>query len=97
MKTSITFSLSALEDLENLKAYYEREGAAEAGANLIAGIVNSIERLEDYPLSGRMVPEFMVEHLREIIFSPFRIVYRCEKKRVRIVRVWRSERLLKLP
>jgi len=28
---------------------------------------------------------------------PFRIVYRLEKFRVRVVRIWRSERLLKMP
>lgn len=27
----------------------------------------------------------------------FRIVYRLDKERVRVVRVWRSERLLKMP
>jgi hypothetical protein len=46
---------------------------------------------------GRVVPEFAVEHLREIVSPPFRIVYRHDKQKVRIVRVWRSERLLKMP
>ena len=35
--------------------------------------------------------------IRELLFPPFRIVYRREATRVRIVRVWRSERLLVLP
>ena len=35
--------------------------------------------------------------LREIIHPPFRIVYRVENRRIRVVRVWRSERLLRLP
>lgn len=43
---------------------------------------------------GRTVPEFDRPLLRELIHPPFRIVYRLEPKRVRIVRVWRSERLL---
>ncbi|MXX11082.1 MAG: hypothetical protein F4142_02095 [Nitrospira sp. SB0675_bin_23] len=34
--------------------------------------------------------------LREIIHSPFRIVYRHDPKTVRIVRIWRSERQLRL-
>jgi hypothetical protein len=46
---------------------------------------------------GRVVPEFGLEYLRELIHPPFRIVYRRDIKRVRIVRIWRSERLLKLP
>jgi len=44
-----------------------------------------------------VVPEFDQPFLRELIHPPFRIVYRRDPKRVRIVRVWRSERLLHLP
>jgi len=35
--------------------------------------------------------------LRELIHSPWRIVYRRDPQRVRIVRVWHSERLRNLP
>jgi toxin ParE1/3/4 len=55
----------------------------------------SVERLADFPESGRIVPEFGIVHLREIIHPPFRIVYRLDHG-VRIVRVWRSERALKM-
>jgi hypothetical protein len=43
---------------------------------------------------GRIVPEFDQPFLRELIRPPFRIVYRRDPKHVRVVRVWRSERLL---
>ena len=48
------------------------------------------------PEMGRIVPEFGPQFLRELIHPPFRIVYRREPKYVRIVRIWRSERLLRL-
>jgi len=96
-KTQITFAASAIRDLEDVQAYYSGEGAPEAGVRLTAEIVSRIERLSTHPLSGRVVPEFNVEHLREIITPPFRIVYRHDKNKVRIVRIWRSERLLRMP
>ena len=43
---------------------------------------------------GRVGPEFELEYLRELIRTPIRIVYRRDKNKVRIVRVWRSERLM---
>ncbi|MDZ7799805.1 MAG: hypothetical protein U5K81_03285 [Trueperaceae bacterium] len=43
------------------------------------------------------MPEFDQPFLRELIHPPFRIVYRRDPQRLRIVRVWRSERLLHLP
>jgi len=46
---------------------------------------------------GRIVPEFQQPFLRELIHRPSRIVYRRDPERVRVVRVWRSERRLRLP
>ncbi|MDQ7825898.1 MAG: type II toxin-antitoxin system RelE/ParE family toxin [Candidatus Eremiobacteraeota bacterium] len=63
----------------------------------MAELLSRIVRLEEFPESGLIVPEFGNEHVREIIHLPFRIVYRCDKKRVRIIRLWRSERIMKLP
>jgi plasmid stabilization system protein ParE len=93
----ITFAASAIRDLEDVQAYYSGEGAPDAGKSLIAEIIAAVERLGAHPQSGRAVPEFQVEHLREIIYPPFRIVYRHDKNKVRIVRIWRSERLLRMP
>jgi addiction module RelE/StbE family toxin len=96
-KAQITFAASALKDLEDMQAYYSDEGAPDVGKRLTAEILAKVERLSAHPLSGRVVPEFHVEHLREVIYPPFRIVYRHDKNRVRIVRIWRSERLLRMP
>ncbi|MCK5505969.1 MAG: type II toxin-antitoxin system RelE/ParE family toxin [Thermodesulfovibrionia bacterium] len=96
-KVKISFALSAVTDLEDIQAYYNNEGVPDVGKRLTGEIIVQIERLADHPLSGRIVPEFNVEHLREIIHPPFRIVYRYDKKRVRIVRIRRSERHLKMP
>ena len=96
-KVTISFASSAVTDLEGIQEYYNNERVPDIGKRLTGEIIAQIERLADYPLSGRIVPEFNVEHLREIIHPPFRIVYRYSKKRVRIVRIWRSERHLKKP
>jgi len=96
-KVTISFALSAVTDIEDIQEYYNNESVPDVRKRLTAEIIAQIERLADHPQSGRIVPEFNVEHLREIIHPPFRIVYRYDKKRVRIVRIWRSERDLKLP
>ena len=93
----ITFAASAIKDLEDMQAWYSGEGVPDMGKRLTSGTVAKIERLGPHPLSGRVVPEFNVEHLREIMYPPFRIVYRYDKNKVRIVRIWRSEKLLRLP
>jgi len=93
----LSFAESAISDLEEVIIWFREQGASEAGRKLIAEVIAQAERICLYPDSGRVVPEFGVVFLREIIYPPFRIVYRREEGRVIVVRVWRSERLLKLP
>jgi len=93
---AITFAASAAGDLDEIRDWYAAQQAPRAGEKLIEDILSAAERLADFPESGRIVPEFGTVNLREVIHPPFRIVYRLEQNRVRIVRVWRSERLLKM-
>jgi len=67
------------------------------GERLLREVVSQVERLAEFPESGRVVPEFGLAQLREVIHPPFRIVYRLVADRVRVVRVWPSERLLRVP
>lgn len=93
-RVAIRFAGSALADLEPIRDWYAEQDVPEVGERLIGEIVASIEALADHPDMGRIVPEFDQPFLRELIRPPFRIVYRRDPKRVRVVRVWRSERLL---
>jgi len=94
---AIGFAESAIADLEDIRAWYVKLEVPEVGERLLREVVLQVERLADFPESGRVVPEFGIASLREIIHPPFRIVYRLDAGRVRIVRVWRSERLLTMP
>jgi toxin ParE1/3/4 len=94
---AIIFADSAVRDLDEIRNWYAAQQVPLVGKQLIKDIVFQVERLVDFPVSGRIVPEFGITNLREIIHPPFRIVYRLDESRVRIVRVWRSERLLEMP
>ena len=96
-RVKITFAESAIQDLEDVPGYYQEKDLPHIGEKLVNNVFEEIEQLADQPDMGRMVPEFELEYLRELVRPPFRIVYRREQKNVRIVRIWRSERLLTLP
>ncbi|HEY8037079.1 MAG TPA: type II toxin-antitoxin system RelE/ParE family toxin [Methylobacter sp.] len=93
----ISISDSAFGDLEEIKAYYLKEGVPHIGSRIIGAIVEHIDTLCENPDIGRVVPEFGVEKIRELINPPYRIVYLREQQSIHVVRVWRSERLLVLP
>jgi plasmid stabilization system protein ParE len=94
---AIRFAESALRDLEEVQAWYAEQGVADVGARLVEEVFERIQALADEPGMGRVVAEFDQPFLRELIHPPFRIVYRRDPSCVRVVRVWRSERLLRLP
>ncbi len=94
---SISFSESALRDLEEVQAWYAEQVVPGVGARLVEEVFQRAQTLTDHPDMGRVVPEFDQPFLRELIHPPFRIVYRRDPRHVRIVRVGRSERLLHLP
>jgi toxin ParE1/3/4 len=96
-KKTITFTASAVHDLDDIRSGYADQQVPAVGDKLLREIVSQVERLGAFPESGRVVPEFGIASLREIICSPFRIIYRLDESKVRVVRVWRSERLLKMP
>ncbi len=93
----ISFAESALRDLEEVRIWYTEQGVPDVGTRLVEEIFQRVQALADHPDMGRVVPEFDQPFLRELIHPPFRVVYRRDPKRVRIVRVWRSERQLHLP
>lgn len=93
-KIAIRFAESALADLASIRTWYAEQDVPEVGERLIGEIFASIEALSDHPDMGRVAPEFDQPSLRELIRPPFRIVYRRDTKHVRVVRVWRSERLI---
>jgi len=93
----ISFAESAIRDLEEVQAWYAEQGVPDVGARLVEEVFQRVQNLADHPEMGRVVPEFDQAFLRELIHPPFRIVYWRDPQRVRIVRVWRSERLLLLP
>lgn len=93
----VEFAESAAVDMEGILDWYRKREVPEVGETLVRGIFGDVARLQDFPKSGRVVPELDIENIRELIRPPFRIVYRIDDARIRIVRVWRSERKLEIP
>lgn len=93
----ISFALSTVTDLEDVIEFYKEQKVPHVGEKLVKKVFQDIELLSEQPDIGRIIPEFDLKYLRELIRPPFRIVYRRDMDKIRIVRVWRSERLLILP
>lgn len=93
-RSHVAFAQSALDDLQQSLAWYESQDAPDVGKRLVVAVIERVDQLASFPDSGRVVPEFDMPWLRELLWPPFRIVYRHQEATVIVVRVWRSERLM---
>lgn len=91
--TEILWTDLALEDLHSIRRYiaYDKPGAAKRLAERIRQRVND---LAPHPLSGRLVPEFPRSGYREVIVTPYRIIYEVVGGRLEVLRVWHGRREL---
>jgi len=62
-------------------------------ALLVERLFAAVDRLESFPESGRIVPEFQRRDLREVILGSYRIVYRLHADRAVILTVFHGARL----
>ena len=96
-KPAVQFSPSALEDMLHIAEYYAQQGVPDIGQQTIVTLRDAVKALVTHPRMGRIVPEFNVDNLRELIRPPFRVVYSLEPDQtISVIRIWRSERLLTL-
>lgn len=93
--TRITWAPQAIEDVEAIRAYVARDSVHYADL-LVERLVSAVARLENHPLSGRVVPEVGDESLREVIHRNYRIVYRVTSNAVEIVTVFHGAHLFRL-
>jgi plasmid stabilization system protein ParE len=93
MAYQVTWAPSARLDLRELASYLA-ESRPQAAARFVQHVFQMVEHLADFPLSGRVVPEFGDLNIRELIRRPCRIVYRVKSKEqiVEIARVWHAAR-----
>jgi plasmid stabilization system protein ParE len=93
MAFKIIWSRQARDDLRDIVTFIaenNRPIAESFGFRLMA----KVDLLAQIPEIGRMVPEEQDETIREIVFPPYRIVYRvvAENHLVAIARVWHGAR-----
>jgi addiction module RelE/StbE family toxin len=93
MAAQLAWSPEALEDVEQIAEYIERDSPWYAQA-VVARLFEAAGTLIDFPLRGRIVPELRNEAIRERFVYSYRLIYRVEAARVMVVAVVHGHRLL---
>lgn len=84
----------ALEDLRLIHEYISRDSKNYAD-RFVEKLMNRVDLLKSFPKSGRIVPEFNLESIRELIEGNYRIIYKISTSQVAIIRVHHAARQLR--
>ena len=93
MAFKLIWSPAARDDLHDIVVFIARDNPNRA-MSFGYELISETDRLKEFPELGRSVPEYRDDNIREIIFRPYRIVYRIDHERrlCEIARVWHSAR-----
>ena len=89
----VTWSPRAILELEDICHYIANDSQYYA-ALFAQRIINLVENIHDFPLAGRIVPEYQRDNLRERLFQNYRVVYRISQYKIEIVSIVHGARLL---
>ncbi len=85
----------AIEDLKSIHDYICKDSKVYA-SRFVEKLMSRVDQLETNPNSGRIVPEFNIETLRELIEGNYRIIYKIDGDFIGVVRVHHSARQLRM-
>ena len=89
----IHWTQNAVEHLVNIYEYIALNSPTYA-KQMVDRITRRSEQIADQPLSGRKVPEYQSEDIRELIEKPYRIIYRIKADQIDVLAVIHGARLL---
>ena len=75
MAYKLTWSPAARDDLHDIVVFIARDNPNRA-MSFGYELISETDRLQGFPQSSRFVPEYKNDGIREIVFRPYRIVYR---------------------
>lgn len=93
MAHRVVWSGRASKDLEAIADYIAADSPTYAGI-VVKKVVSQTRSLSHFPRSGRKVPEFDNEDIRELLVYSYRVIYRLQESEVVIAAVIHGKRIL---
>ncbi|MBP8083672.1 MAG: type II toxin-antitoxin system RelE/ParE family toxin [Spirochaetes bacterium] len=86
----VNWSDNSKKQLSSIFTYIAEDSKVYA-LKMITNITDQVKKLEYFPEMGKVVSEFNDENIREIYFSPYRIVYLVRSDNITVLAVIHSK------
>lgn len=88
---NVVWTDEAKAHLQDIYHYIRRDSPVYA-ARTVDGLTRRAEQLTTHPRSGRVMPKYDDEDLRELVVYPYRLVYRIKTDRIDVIAVFHGAR-----
>ena len=89
----LEWSPKSLMEIEEIFEYIA-EDSREYASVFVRKLIEATTSIAEFPLIGRVVPEFKDPIIRERIYKNYRIIYRFNNNKVEIVTIFHNARNL---
>ena len=88
---NVDWTEAALAQLDAIYDFYSQTSPSYA-LRLVDRLTNRSKQIATFPLSGRMVPEYELNEVREMIEGSYRIIYLIHADRIEILALFHTSR-----
>jgi len=82
----VNWTETAERHLDAIYAYIA-QNSPEYALKTVDRITRRSQQIATFPLSGRAVPEYEIEQIREVIEAPYRIIYYIHQNQIDVLAV----------
>ncbi|BCU13540.1 MULTISPECIES: type II toxin-antitoxin system RelE/ParE family toxin [Microcystis] len=76
---------------------YISQNSPQYAQRLVERLTRRSEQIANFPFSGRLVPEFETEQIREVIEGSYRIIYYIKPEQIDVIAVLHAARNIENP
>ncbi|WP_430015456.1 type II toxin-antitoxin system RelE/ParE family toxin [Microcystis protocystis FBCC-A270] len=76
---------------------YISQNSPQYAQRLVERLTRRSEQIANFPFSGRLVPEFETEQIREVIEGSYRIIYYIKPDQIDVIAVLHAARNIENP
>ncbi len=82
----VRWTETAEDHLDAIYAFIAKDSPGYA-LRMVDRLTRRSQQIADFPLSGRKVPEYEMEQIREVIEGPYRIIYYLKPDQIDVLAV----------
>jgi toxin ParE1/3/4 len=83
---TVHWTQTAQDHLDAIHEYIAQD-SPEYALRMVDRLTRRSQQIADHPLSGRPVPEYELDQIREVIEWPYRIIYHIKPDQVDVIAV----------